>query len=107
MQPEILDQSDEGILETVREELASILGVRGEPDFMHICRYERSMPQYHLGHCERVARIQELAGQLAGLELAGNAYAGVGIPDCISSGESAAERIVQHIARQSSPMPTA
>ncbi|NQV24132.1 MAG: protoporphyrinogen oxidase [Rhodopirellula sp.] len=103
LQPEMLDQSDDEILQTVRAELKSILGVGGEPDFMEVCRYKRSMPQYHLGHCERVARIRDLTEGFAGLELAGNAYAGVGIPDCVSSGESAAERIVQQLLKQCSP----
>ena len=93
MQPELLNKSDEEILTLVRDELESILGVHGTPDFTVVCRHERSMPQYHLGHCERVARIKELTHQLPGLELAGNAYSGVGIPDCISSAESAAERV--------------
>lgn len=99
MQPEMLDQPDEGIAKTVLSELESILGVRGEPNFIEVCRYERSMPQYHLGHCERVARIRELAEKFNGLELAGNAYSGVGIPDCISSGESAAKRMAEQLAR--------
>tara|TARA_R110002072_G_scaffold303094_1_gene493219 strand:- start:19961 stop:21445 length:1485 start_codon:yes stop_codon:yes gene_type:complete len=98
MQPEMLDQSDEGILESVRSELHSILGVGGDPDFMEICWHKRSMPQYHVGHCDRVARIRELVTDRAGLELAGNAYSGVGIPDCILSGESAAERLVEQLA---------
>ena len=97
MQPDMLDLSDEEILQTVRAELKSILGVGGKPDFMEVCRYEKSMPQYHLGHCERVARIRELTERYSGLELAGNAYSGVGIPDCISSGESAAERLATEL----------
>ena len=99
LQPEVLDQSDEQILATVRSELKSILGVRGNPDFMEICWHKRSMPQYHLGHCERVARIRELTERHTRLELAGSAYAGVGIPDCIANGESAAERLVEQFAQ--------
>lgn len=98
LQPEVLDQTDDEIVATVRSELKSILGVRGNPDFMEVCWHKRSMPQYHLGHCERVARIRQLISKLDGLELAGNAYSGVGIPDCISSGESAAESLVKQLA---------
>lgn len=98
LQPEMLDQSDEEILTAVRAELRSILGVGGEPDFMEVCRHERSMPQYHVGHCERVARICELVAAHKGLELTGNAYSGVGIPDCIASGESAAQRLAEQLA---------
>ena len=99
MQPEMLDQSDDEITKTVLAELKSILGVNGEPDFTEVCRYERAMPQYHLGHCERVARIRELVAKIEGLELAGNAFSGVGIPDCISSGESAAERLAEQLVQ--------
>ena len=98
MQPEMLDQSDDEITKTVHAELKSILGVNGDPDFIEVCRHERSMPQYHLGHCERVARIRELIEGIEGLELAGNAFSGVGIPDCISSGESAATRLAEQLA---------
>ena len=52
--------------------------------------FDRAMPQYHVGHLDRVAAIASLAGQVPGLYLAGAAYGGVGIPDCVSSGERAA-----------------
>jgi oxygen-dependent protoporphyrinogen oxidase len=55
------------------------------------------MPQYALGHIERVARIEQLTAQVPGLELAGNAYHGVGVPDCIHSGEMAAERVFRNL----------
>jgi len=51
------------------------------------------MPQYHVGHRERVSRIRTLLAGHARLALAGNAYDGVGVPDCVQSGEAAAERI--------------
>ena len=59
-----------------------------------VSRWLASMPQYHLGHLERVRRIKERLAQLPGLALAGNAYEGVGIPQCVRSGEQAAERVV-------------
>jgi oxygen-dependent protoporphyrinogen oxidase len=55
------------------------------------------MPQYHLGHLERVKRIRERVASLPGLALAGNAYTGLGIPDCIRSGELAADLIVSNL----------
>ena len=99
MQPEILEQSDEEIRATVLSELKEILGVRGEPDFVEVCWHRNSMPQYHVGHCERVTRIRELTSEFNGLELAGSGYSGVGIPDCIASGESAAENLYRKLAR--------
>ena len=55
------------------------------------------MPQYHVGHLDRVARIEQLAARHPTLALAGNAYHGVGIPQCIASGEQAAERIAAQL----------
>ena len=51
------------------------------------------MPQYHVGHLERIQRITARLTELPGLQLAGNAFRGVGIPDCIHSGQTAAERV--------------
>lgn len=93
MQPELLAQSDEDIVRMVREELADILGVRGEPRFAVVARWNRAMPQYHVGHLDRVLRIERMASAMPGFALAGNAYRGVGLPDVIHSGELAAERV--------------
>jgi len=94
MQPELMRLSDEEMTDLVKCELGEILGVSGAPDFMDVVRYENAMPQYHVGHLDRIARIDSLAAKHPGLQLAGNAYYGVGIPDCIHSGERAAERVV-------------
>ena len=93
LQPELFQLSDEQILKLVREELAETLGVRGEPDFMRVVRYEQAMPQYHVGHLDHVARIEELTRQHAGLAIAGIGCRGVGVPDAIASGERAAEEV--------------
>ena len=94
MQPELLEKSDDELVTLVRDELESMLGVRGVPDFSLVARWTRAMPQYHVGHLERVDRIDREVAGLPGLALAGNAYRGVGLPDCIHSGEQAAERLV-------------
>ncbi len=95
-QPELAELSDAHTYALVRGELSEILGYHGEPVFQDIVRYQGVMPQYHLGHERRVARIETLTAALPGLELAGNAYHGVGIPFCIHSGQQAAERILSH-----------
>ncbi|HCO27079.1 MAG: protoporphyrinogen oxidase [Gimesia sp.] len=94
MQSELLEHSDDELNAIVNQELADILGVSGEPIFSKLLRHNQSMPQYHLGHLQLVERIEQSAATLAGLELAGNAYRGVGIPDCIHSAEQAAERLL-------------
>lgn len=91
MQPELYEKTDDQIKQIVREELAEVLGVQGEPDFMRVVRYPSAMPQYVVGHLDRVARIQELTKQHTGIALAGIACNGVGVPDAIASGEGAAE----------------
>lgn len=94
LQPDALQQSDEQLLTGVRDDLRDLIGVRKEPLFAEVARWERSMPQYHLGHLERVAQIEDRLTSLPGLALAGNAFTGLGIPDCIRSGEAAAEKLL-------------
>jgi len=95
MQPELLEASDDQIASLVHDELRQIFGMQAEPLFSEVMRYERAMPQYHVGHLDRVARIESAQSQFPGLHLAGSAYHGVGIPDSIASGRSAADRILQ------------
>ena len=97
--PEVLEWPDQRVLQAVEGELQQLLGVSGQPLFSKIVRWQRSMPQYHLGHLERVQKIEELVSTLPGLELAGNYYRGVGIPHCIRSGEQASERLVATLRR--------
>ena len=92
-QPELMELDDDAMRRLVTEELADLLGISGSPTRFELCRWTEAMPQYHLGHRELVDRIEARAAGIAGLALAGNAYRGVGIPDCIHSGELAAERI--------------
>jgi len=103
LQPELTRLGDDEILSLVRDELCDILGVRGEPELTRIVRYDRAMPQYHVGHLGRVARIEALTAALPGLELCGNAYRGVGLPDCIHSGETAAERLLATLTSPTAP----
>lgn len=95
MQPQELERSDVEIGETVRAELGSIFGVGGTADFLKVVRWSRAMPQYHVGHLDRVTAIEAELKPHPTIKLAGNAYRGVGIPDCIQSGEAAAESLLQ------------
>ncbi len=94
LQPELCELDDRAILDLVRRELHDLLGVRGEPDFAIAFRHTRAMPQYHVGHLELVAKIRAAAAKQPGLALAGNYLTGVGIPDSIASGETAAETVL-------------
>jgi len=85
---------DDAIKRTVREEFRRTLNVTREPMLTSIHRYVEAMPQYYVGHLERVDRLERVVDLVPGLFLTGNAYRGIGIPDCIHQGELAAERIL-------------
>ncbi len=89
-----LELSDEGVLSVVREELKAVLGLEAEPRFARIHRWPRAMAQYEVGHLERVEAIERLRQALPGLYLIGNAYTGIGVPDCVRMGKEAAEGAV-------------
>ena len=88
-----LTESDDAIVRAVREELREIAGITAEPVFARVFRWPRSMAQYTVGHAGRIRELQERLGSLPGLLVAGNAYHGIGIPDCVRMGKQAAERI--------------
>lgn len=93
LQPEMYALDEDAMVASVSRDLRELLGIENPPLFAHVEKWPRSMAQYHLGHVERVERIRKRLGSLSGLKLAGNAYNGAGIPDCIRSGESAADEI--------------
>ncbi len=97
MHQEQFEQSDEEIQRAVLHDLRQLLGVSGEPLHVSLQRWPQSMAQYHVGHVQRVARIEALASRLPGLVLAGNAYHGVGVPDCIRSGNEAAQAVLDYL----------
>ena len=74
-------------------ELREIAGVTATPRFTRISRWPRSMAQYPVGHPARMAEMRTRVAAIPGLYLAGNAYEGIGIPDCIRLGKAAAEKI--------------
>lgn len=90
--------SDQDMQQVAQQELQQLLGVSGEPLYARVSRHARSMPQYHLGHLQRVARVEALSARLPDLVLAGNAYHGVGIPDCIHSGNWAARTLLKALS---------
>ncbi len=88
------DLSDDDLVRLAREEV-SLLGIRAEPVLTWTHRWPRGLPQYTLGHPERLERIDAALERHPGLALAGAAYRGVGIPDCIASGEEAARAVAR------------
>ncbi len=89
----ILSESDSSLVTIAREELRRILGLTAAPLLKNISRWPSSMAQYTVGHAARIAEIKTRAAAIAGLHLAGNAYDGIGIPDCVRSGRQAAAAV--------------
>ena len=88
-----IDAPDEELLAAIRDELRDLMGVTAAPAFHTVQRWRRAMAQYTLGHGERVRQIRTLAGRHSGLALAGNFLEGIGIPDCIRSGQAAVQQL--------------
>ena len=95
----LLSAPDDELVATVRRELTEILGKKvvsptAEPEHIQVTRWRRAMAQYAVGHKDRMARINSRLTVLPGLRLAGNAYDGIGVPDCIRLGRKAAKELV-------------
>lgn len=95
--PEILAREDAEILALVRAELRELLGAVGEPLLGRLYRWPEAMPQYNVGHGERLKRLETMQDGLSGLVLAGGSYRGIGIPDCIQSGVEAAGKVLARL----------
>jgi len=97
LNPGICDLEDTILIQEAEKEVSQILGISSAPEFTILKRYPQSMPQYHVGHLQIVEKIKEKLNHHQCLEIAGNAYSGVGIPDCVHSGEQAAEGILKEL----------
>ncbi len=85
LQQQLLKQSDEELTELACGELEQIFGIQGEPELTRVVRWNGAMPQYHVGHQQRIAEIEQRFSGQRGLELAGNSLHGVGLPDVIQT----------------------
>ncbi|HYH13504.1 MAG TPA: protoporphyrinogen oxidase, partial [Thermomicrobiales bacterium] len=92
-QQEILNCPDDNLVEIVRKELGGVLGITAEPELVKVIRWDGGMPQYTMGHLDRVATLERAVANLPGFAIAGNMFRGVGLPDCIASGERAADKV--------------
>jgi oxygen-dependent protoporphyrinogen oxidase len=90
---------DDRLLAAVRDELRLAMGIQAAPLFHHIIRWDRAIPQYHLGHLDRVAWVENRLALHPGLFLAGNAYRGVAMNDCTEQAEILANRIWEYLNR--------
>jgi oxygen-dependent protoporphyrinogen oxidase len=88
-----LAETDNVLLAAVRDELRDMAAITAEPLFSRVYRWPRSMAQYTVGHGERIRELEARLRSIPGLHVAGNAYHGIGVPDCIRMGKEAAEQI--------------
>jgi oxygen-dependent protoporphyrinogen oxidase len=85
---------DAALVRLVRDELAELLGLRADPLGAWLYRWPAGNPQFDVGHLDRVAEMERLAAETPGLHLAGSAYRGLGIPDCVKSAQAVVDRIL-------------
>lgn len=98
--PHAVELAENEIFELVRGELNEILRIEAEPRFVRVYKWRDAMPQYEVGHLLRVASLEMHMQRFPGLHLAGNAYHGIGIPDCVRIGRSAADAIIRRMRSQ-------
>ena len=99
-QPEVLNCDDEALSNLVRSELADLLNLKGKPDIVKIKRWERAIPQYALGHQQRIDAIEQLEKNNPGLFLSGNYRGGISVGDCILQSEVVANLVIESVKKQ-------
>jgi oxygen-dependent protoporphyrinogen oxidase len=99
MSREMMHLNDDQIVAAVRDEFRDLLGVSATPTNVEVRRWPDSMPQYTVGHLARIEAIERAVADIPEVELAGAGYRGVGIPDCVRSGEQAADAIFDHLQK--------
>jgi protoporphyrinogen/coproporphyrinogen III oxidase len=92
--PNLQKLDDEWLLSTMLAEIKELLKMSDTPLFAQVYRWDCALPQYCTGHLERVAEMESALAGLPGIELIGNSFHGIGIPDCIRSGRKAAEKVI-------------
>ncbi|WHY87684.1 protoporphyrinogen oxidase [Neobacillus novalis] len=94
----IVDLSDDQIIKIVLDDLKKTMDITMNPEFSLVSRWNNSMPQYTVGHKQRLTSILgQVKAELPGVFLAGSSYGGVGIPDCIDQGEAAVQNILDYL----------
>ena len=94
----ILDLEDDALVSRVTAELRQICGLESSPTYVEVNRWIKAMPQYVLGHLDRLEQAEVALSRYGGVVLTGSAYRGVGIPDCIRDGSLAAEKVVRYFS---------
>jgi oxygen-dependent protoporphyrinogen oxidase len=93
----VLQLSDDQLVAKIRADLAALCGIKAEPGYVEVNRWWKAMPQYTLGHLDRLTQLDAALSRYGGLVLTGAGYRGVGIPDCIRDGAVAAEKVIGYL----------
>ena len=107
LQPRTFDYEDREIIQIVRQNLRELLGIEKPPMFAFVERHAQAMAQYRVGHLDLVEEIETLTREHPSLQLAGNGFTGIGIPDCIRRGEECASRLLETLEGSSQDLPRA
>ena len=94
----ILQLNDDQLIAKIRADLAALCGIKAAPTYVEVNRWWKAMPQYTIGHLDRLTQLDAALSRYGGLVLTGAGYRGVGIPDCIRDGAVAAEKVVRHLS---------
>jgi oxygen-dependent protoporphyrinogen oxidase len=94
----ILQLNDDQLIAKIRADLAALCGIKAVPTYVEVNRWWKAMPQYTIGHLDRLTQLDAALSRYGGLVLTGAGYRGVGIPDCIRDGAVAAEKVVRHLS---------
>lgn len=98
---EIVTRSDEEIIDVVLHDIKQTMTMTGEPNFAVVTRWQEAMPQYTVGHGDRIEEVRaQMSAILPGAFIAGSSYEGVGIPDCIGQAENAVEQILKYLQHE-------
>jgi oxygen-dependent protoporphyrinogen oxidase len=95
--PDVVTLPEEAIIAVIRQELLEILGLQAEPAYTAVFTWPHGFPQAHVGHLALVDQIESILPR--GISLAGSSYRGIGIPDCIRQGRTAAEQALSHLSK--------
>ncbi|MBI1922085.1 MAG: protoporphyrinogen oxidase [Geobacter sp.] len=95
--PEAIRFSDEEVIKRVRDDLQQIMGIREAPSFVRIFRHEKAIPQYTVGHADRLSSLEEMTMSVPGLFLTGNSYRGIGLNDCVAAAVKTATNVISHL----------
>ena len=99
----LLDASDAALTAAVLQELAEVVHLKAQPNFVRIYRWRQAMAQYGVGHLDRIQLVRDRMAALPALALAGNAYSGIGVPDCIRTGQEAAASVLRTLQVETTP----